>query len=170
MKHTSFPYKTLTGETEILLKDIIIAGGSPGGARPKALIGLDTKTNTAIHGAYDIPEKYEHYVVKFRGLSEPESTGAMEYAYSIMAHNAGITVPETRLLTSGNERIFAVNRFDREGNNKIHMHTLGGLLHADFRKPEAEYLHFLKVTFHLTKNFQDVIEAYRRMVLRCIGL
>jgi len=161
--------KILSGETETLLKDIMVAGGSPGGARPKALIGLNTKTDTAIHGAYDIPEEYSHYVVKFRGLSEPESTGAVEYVYAIMAREAGIFMPETRLLSCGEERFFAVKRFDREGNNKIHMHTLGGLLHADFRKPEAEYLHFLKATSHLTKNFQDVLEAYRRMVFNVLA-
>ena len=161
--------KILKGSTETLLKDIIVAGGSPGGARPKALIGLNTDDNTAIHGAYDIPAEYEHYVVKFRGLSEPNSMGAVEYVYSIMARNAGITMPETRLLQCGNERFFAVKRFDREGNNKIHMHTLGGLLLADFRKPEAEYLHLLKVAMHLTKNFQAVQEAYRRMVFNVLA-
>jgi len=159
----------LKGETETLLKDIIIAGGSPGGARPKALIGLNTKTNMAIHGAYDIPKEYCHYVVKFRGLSEPNSTGAVEYVYSIMARNAGISMPETKLLSCDQERFFAIKRFDREGNNKIHMHTLGGLLHADFRKPEAEYLHFLKATSLLTKNFKDVLEAYRRMVFNVLA-
>ncbi|WP_455204944.1 type II toxin-antitoxin system HipA family toxin [Kaarinaea lacus] len=159
----------LQGETETVVKEVIIAGGSPGGARPKALVGFNEHTNQAIYGVYDIPEDYHHYVVKFRGFKDPACFGAVEYVYSIMAKEAGICMPPTRLIECGKERFFAIRRFDRDGNKKLHAHTLGGLLHSDFHKPEASYSHLLKVTSFLTRSQHEVSEAFRRMVFNVLG-
>ena len=73
-------------------------------------------------------------------------------------------MPETRLLQAGTDQFFAIKRFDRNGNQRVHTHTLAGLLHSDFRKPEISYAHFFKVTSYLTHNQSDVLEAFRRMV------
>ncbi|MDH5801205.1 MAG: type II toxin-antitoxin system HipA family toxin [Gammaproteobacteria bacterium] len=159
----------LEGETEHVVKEVVVAGGSPGGARPKALIGLNVSTDAAVYGVYDIGPGYEHYVVKFRGFREPKSVGIVEYIYSIMARKSGINMPETRLLRSGQDQFFAIKRFDRQGNLRVHTHTLAGLLHSDFRKPEISYGHFLKVTQHLTHNHEEVLEAFRRMVFNILA-
>lgn len=159
----------LEGATQLVIKEVVIAGGSPGGARPKALIGLNTDTNEAVYGVYDVPEGYQHYVVKFRGFKDPHTMGIVEYVYSLMARQAGIVMPDTRLIHSGKDDFFAIRRFDREGNHKHHTHTLAGLLHSDFRKPETTYDHLFKVTRHLTNNQQDVIEAFRRMVFNVLA-
>lgn len=154
----------LEGEVEHVIKEVVVAGGSPGGARPKALIGLNKETESAVYGVYDIPQGYEHFVVKFRGFKESRSVGMVEYLYSLMARNAGINIPETRLLSGGKDQFFAIKRFDRNGNKRLHTHTLAGLLHSDFRKPEISYGHFFKVTSYLTHNQDDVVEAFRRMI------
>lgn len=159
----------LEGETERVIKEVVIAGGSPGGARPKALIGLNETNNEAIYGVYDIPDAYEHYVVKFRGFKEAKNIGVVEYIYSLMAKQAGINMPQTRLLHSGADRFFAIKRFDRDGNHRRHTHTLAGLLQSDFRKPEISYGHFLKVTGYLTHDQADVLEAFRRMVFNVLA-
>jgi len=145
------------GTTADVLNGLMIAGGSPGGARPKVLVGLNQKTDQAVLGTAAIPKGYEHYVVKFRGKKEPLSTGALEYVYSLMAKKAGIHMPDTALLVVGKERFFAIKRFDRVDNQKLHMHTLGGLMHSDFRIPEASYNELFKVTSYLTKRSITVL-------------
>jgi len=47
-----------------------------------------------------------------------------------MAAAAGIDVPRTQLLgkTKRSPGYFAIERFDRNGTQRIHTHTIGGLL------------------------------------------
>lgn len=159
----------LEDETENVIKEVIIAGGSPGGARPKALIGLNTANDKAVYGVYDLMEGFLHYIVKFPGIGDPKMVGHVEYVYSLLARNAGIEMPDTCLLRGGKQYFFAIKRFDRKKNHKLHTHTLAGLLQSDFRKPETTYRHLLKVTSFLTKNHQDIIEVFRRMVFNVLA-
>jgi len=76
------------------------ASGSPGGARPKALIALN-EGGHAVHGSDEAPEGYEHYLVKFPGYNDPDDIAAIEMAYADMAKEAGVSMPETRLLDGG---------------------------------------------------------------------
>jgi serine/threonine-protein kinase HipA len=159
----------LEDETEKVIKEVIIAGGSPGGARPKALIGLNTIDDKAIYGVYDLLDEFQHYIVKFPGIGDPKMIGHVEFVYSLLARKAGIEMPDTRLLRGGKHHYFAIKRFDRIKNHKLHTHTLAGLLHSDFRKPEITYRHLFKVTSYLTKNHQDIIEVFRRMVFNVLA-
>jgi len=154
----------LNGETDIVIRELLIAGGSPGGARPKALVALNPQTNQAAYGFTPLLEGFDHFVVKFRGFKEHQDIGAVEYIYSCMAKAAGIDMPETHLLTCGEQRFFAIKRFDRLKDHRFHCHTLAGLLHTDFRMPETSYTHLLKVTEYLTHDQREVLEVFRRMV------
>lgn len=159
----------LEDETENVIKEVIIAGGSPGGARPKALIGLNTIDDKAVYGVYDLLDGFQHYIVKFPGIGDPRMIGHVEFVYSLLARKAGIDMTDTRLLRGGKQHFFAIKRFDRDKNHKLHTHTLAGLLQSDFRKPEITYSHLLKVTNYLTKNHQDIIEVFRRMVFNVLA-
>jgi serine/threonine-protein kinase HipA len=162
------------GSAEAVTNKLYVAGGSPGGARPKATIGINFEGEnfTAISGEADLPKGYEHWLVKFPTADTPEAQaeGSIEYIYSIMARNAGINFPPTLLINSRhNFPYFACKRFDRGPNNtRIHMHTLAGLIDADFRVCDADYEHLLKVTQVLTKNQADVTEAFRRMIFNVL--
>ena len=91
--------------------------------------------------------------------------GAVEYAYAPMAGAAGIDMPPTRLFeTSEGGRFFGVKRFDRDGNRRFHVHTFGNLIQANFRIPSADYADLLKAASVLTRDHQDVLRAFRRMV------
>lgn len=155
--------KIIKGTTRKVINEIVIAGGSPGGARPKTLVGLSKDSKQAIHGIEDLPSGYEHYILKHRYENEKLSVGALEYVYSIMAENAGIDMPDTRLVQVGKERYFAIKRFDREGNKKIHMHTMGGMIHSNFRNNEGTYDALFKLTSHLTNDASQSYEVLRRM-------
>ncbi len=155
--------RVLAGDAESLIPELLRAGGSPGGARPKVLVGR--KGDELISGEDDLPEGFEHWLIKFEGKGDPTSAGAVEYAYSTMAREAGLCVPPTDLFeTKDRGRYFGVQRFDRlPGNQRIHMHSLGGLIQSNFRVPSCDYKVLLQVTQELTKNHEDVIKCFRRL-------
>lgn len=159
----------LRGSSEDVLPDLLRAGGSPGGARPKVLVGVSG--DSIVSGEDDLPEGYAPWIVKFSTLEDPIDAGPREMAYSTMAREAGLRVPPTRLFegrklrgSRARERYFGVERFDRQGNHRFHVHTFGNLIHADFRIPSCDYGQLLHVTRVLTKDQRDVLEAFRRMV------
>lgn len=74
-------------------------------------------------------------------------------------------MPETYLFPSKTSYgHFGVKRFDRIGNQKIHIHSACGLLNADFRVASLDYASLLKLTKLLTKNNQDVEQMVRLMI------
>ena len=74
----------------------------------------------------------------------------------------------TRYQTARGERFFGVERFDRRGNYRYHVHTFGNLIHANFRIPSCDYRQLLELTRILTRDHQDVLECYRRMVFNVL--
>ncbi len=159
------------GKVENILPQLMRAGGSPGGARPKVLIGFNPVTDDMISGEGDIPSGFEHWIVKFSAREDLTDAGVVEYAYAKMATAAGIAMEESRLFTAGNdEHFFGVKRFDRlPGNRRCHIHTFGNLIHANFRVPGSDYADLLKVTSLLTEDHQDLEAAYRLMVFNVLA-
>ncbi len=153
----------ITGKTQTVLVELIRAGGSPGGARPKVLVGVCA--NNLISGEGVLPEGFGHWIVKFNANNDFVDSGPVEYAYSLMAKECGIEMPETRLFTTeeGN-RFFGVERFDRNKNKRYHSHTFGNLIHSNFRIPSCDYEMLFRIINDLTKNQQDVLKGFRQMV------
>jgi serine/threonine-protein kinase HipA len=126
------------------LYDLVQLAGSSGGARPKVLLKLDG----------------DDWLVKFPASNDPEDIGKQEYRYSEAARKAGLEIPETRLLEG---RYFAVRRFDRQGGEKIHMLSAGGLLEASHRLPSLDYNALLSATLKLCRDYGEVEKMYRLM-------
>jgi len=161
--------RILQGSAEEVLPALRVAGGSPGGARPKVLVGV-RNDGQMISGTSDLPEGYRHFLIKFPANEDASDIGAVEVAYALMAEAAGMKVPPTRLFeTRDGGRYFGAERFDREGSLRLHMHTLGGLLHASHRLPSMEYEGLLKATRLLTKDQRQVEEGFRRMVFNVLS-
>jgi serine/threonine-protein kinase HipA len=159
--------EVIAGTAKDVLPQLFKVGGSPGGARPKVLVGVCGEE--LLSGEEDLPEGYTHWLVKFGGRGDPTDVGPIEFAYSEMAADAGITMPPTRLFeTSQHERFFGVERFDRKGAERYHVHTFGNLIHADFRLPSCDYQQLLEVTRILTRNHEDLLQCYRRMVFNVL--
>jgi serine/threonine-protein kinase HipA len=153
--------QVIVGTAREVLPLLLRAGGSPGGARPKVLVGVSG--DSILSGEDDLPPGYTHWIVKFNARPDSSDTGAVELAYSRMAREAGLTMPPARLFeTAQGERFFGVERFDRRGNHRYHVHTFGNLIHANFRIPSCDYRQLLEVTRILTRNHQDVRQCYRR--------
>jgi len=155
----------LSGDASEVLPQLLRAGGSPGGARPKVLVAVDPGTGALVSGADALPSGYEHWLVKFSARQDARDAGPLEQAYALMATAAGIDIPPTRLFeTAQGDRFFGVKRFDRAGRRRVHVHTFGNLIHANFRIPSSDYGDLLKVTSILTRNHANVVAVYRRMV------
>jgi serine/threonine-protein kinase HipA len=162
------------GETEHVLKALRIAGGSPGGARPKAVVALSADGSHAASAFAPLASGYEHHIVKFRALDEPWETGAIEQAYAVMARQAGVVMAESMLLDVAmpegrSERFFASKRFDRRENTKLHMMTVSALVHADFRTPALDYSELLKLTNALTRSAVEVEKMARLMIFNALS-
>lgn len=133
------------GQTEEVLTALANAGGS-GGARPKALIYIDP----------DRPERVatvsqaglRPWLIKFtsQNLMLGHDEGLCEAAYLTMAKNAGIQVPDWRLFASPHKAWLGLARFDCTEAGRYHMHTLCGLLDADFRQPSIDYEDLIKAS------------------------
>lgn len=145
----------LEGDISDVISELGRAGGSPGGARPKALVAVNDDGH-AVHGTDDIPDGHTHYLVKFAGHDDPEDIATIEMAYAMMAKDAGVAMPETRLLKGGSGQFhFAARRFDREGERRVHVHSASGLLYTDIRIPALDYEDLIKLTRKLTHDQRE---------------
>lgn len=161
----------LARETKAVLKDasgadlerLIAVGGSPKGARPKVLIQLASDGEVRF-GAKTIEPGFTAWLVKFRAREDDAHSAALEHAYFLMAQAAGLEVPRTQVLgkTRRDPGYFAIERFDRVGSSRRHMHTLGGLLNVAHRYAALDYRDLLKLTRRLTRNEAAVTEMFRR--------
>ena len=159
-----------SGAVETVLPQLLNAGGSPGGARPKVLVGWNQDSGALVSGDEELPAGFAAWIVKFTAQNDPPDAGATEHAYALMAEAAGVDLPPTRLFrTAEGDRFFGVQRFDRVGRRRVHAHTFGNLIQSNFRIPSADYADLLKVTATLTRNHQDVLRAYRRMVFNVLA-
>jgi serine/threonine-protein kinase HipA len=95
-------------------RQMLAAGGSFGGAKPKALIDID--------GA--------QWVIKFFN-NEPIDVPLIEHASMTLAKLAGISVAETQVVPLLGEHALAVRRFDRHGDRRIHCISAGTALRAE---------------------------------------
>ena len=160
----------LSGNSKEVLQELLELNGSSAGARPKAMIGVDSDYKSVIHGKGNLPENYKHWLVKFSNSVDCSDSGAIEYVYSIMAQNSGIKMSSTHLFSAVNGAgYFATERFDRDGRNRLHTHTVCGLLHSDFRTPSLDYEDLLNLTFILTKDIREVKKMFRLAVFNVLS-
>ncbi len=166
-------------ERENALKDILQIGTSAGGARAKAVIAWNPATNEVRSGQLSAEKGFEHWLLKFDGVSgnkdkeaeDPAGYGLIEYAYSQMAADAGITMSECKIFRENNRHHFMTRRFDRlAGNKKLHMQSLGALAHYDFNMAGGySYEQAMLVIRQLGLPMSDVEEMFRRMVFNVIA-
>lgn len=158
-------------EVETVLKDmtganlerLIAMGGSPKGARPKLLVQL-APDGAVYSGSRTTREGFSSWLIKFPAAIDHRHAGALEHAYFMMAERAGIAVPRTQLLakTKRHPGYFAIERFDRVQDQRVHMHTAGGLLHLPNPYPALDYADLIKLTRRLVRNEVAVTEMFRR--------
>jgi len=157
----------LEGSADSMVDELLALGGSSGGARPKVLVQLSSDHQQIVHGKQRLKEGFSNFLVKFASSQDSREVGAVEYAYSLMVKEAGLEMTHTVLLEGKKGRYFAIERFDRVGERKVHMHSVAGLTHSDFRFPTLDYDDLLRLTLHLTRSMVEVEKMYR---LACFNL
>ena len=121
-------------------------------------------------GEKDFDKAYNLYLVKFPNTQDGIDSGAVEYVYALMAKEAGIAMPDVHLFSAKDgPGYFAARRFDCEGTRRYHMHSVSGLLHADFRVPSLDYQDLLTLTFTLTRDIREVEKMYRLAVFNVLS-
>jgi serine/threonine-protein kinase HipA len=173
--------RVIEGSAHDAVAEIISVGATVGGARPKALILWNRALNRVRSGHASPHSGYEHWIIKFDGLTrssggqenqvtyEPAPWGRLEYVYSVLAKRAGIDMAECHLLQDEKGLAhFMTKRFDRglsTPDGKVHVHTLGGLMHLDYNDQyQIGYEDYFDVIRALGLGQPTIVEAYRRMI------
>lgn len=145
-----------------VLRRLMLLGGSPQGARPKALVYYDPASGVMRTQASD---NEEPWLVKFPANGEHKDTCAIEHAYAQLAVACGLEMPQTRYFDlDSRHAAFGIQRFDRQNGMRVPMHTLAGFLHADFRIPSVDATTFLRATRAITHDEREVAKAFQRVV------
>ena len=155
----------LAGDDSAVLDELLQLNGSSGGARPKIVAWVSDDKKKIIHGGASLPEGYSPWLIKFTEAQDGPQGGVIEYLYSQAARQAGIEMPPTHLFASAKgPGYFGVQRFDRIGIEKVHVHTACGLLHTSHRYSCLDYENLLKLTLVLTKDEREVEKLARLMI------
>jgi serine/threonine-protein kinase HipA len=162
------------------LANLIHVGTSAGGARAKAAIAWNPKTNIIRSGQFDAAEGFEQWLLKFDGVGKDLELGTgadygrIEYAYYLMARKAGIEMSECRLLTESGRAHFMTRRFDRDVINdktiKHHVQTLCGMDHLDFKQRGTHaYAQLFIVASQLRLGDTAMDQIFRRMAFNVMA-
>ena len=166
----------LSQDRKEALINIIKVGTSAGGQRAKAVIAFNEETQDIRSGQIDAPEGYEHWLLKLDGvtnqeLGDPMFYGLIEYAYYLMAKDAGIDMMPCRILSENGRSHFMTKRFDRIGSReKLHMQTLCGIAHFDYKMLRAySYEQVFQVMRQMRLPYSQAEEMFRRMVFNVVA-
>lgn len=161
------------------LAQLLRVGTSAGGARAKALIAWNASTNEVLSGQAQAPEGFTYWIIKFDGvgssdrdMADSKGYGRVEYAYHLMAIDAGVTVPDARLHVDAEGRAhFMTRRFDRSvSGEKLHTQTLAAIAHFDFNRAGVySYEDAMQVLVRIGAPQSDVEQQYRRMVFNVVA-
>ncbi|EJE8735551.1 type II toxin-antitoxin system HipA family toxin [Vibrio vulnificus] len=162
------------------MMSLLSVGMSAGGARPKAVLAFNEDFTQVRSGQTNVPSGFTHYLMKFDGVSEhnknqetfgdPLGYGAMEFVYHLMANKCGVDMMPCRLLHEGNRRHFITQRFDRIKNSKVHVQTLNGLAHIDYKKPGSfSYAELFGIARQLKLSAIDAEQLFKRMTFNIIA-
>ncbi len=161
------------------VREILRVGSSAGGARAKAIIAWNPETGEVKSGQVQAGIGFEYWLMKFDGvksnrdkeLADPEGFSAVEYAYSKMAKDVGITMMPCRLFEENGRRHFMTKRFDRTDEGlKLHMQSLAALAHYDFNMAGAYgYEQAILIMRKLGLDREAVEQQFRRMVFNIVA-
>ncbi len=164
------------GKNDNLMAQLMECGSSVGGARAKTLIAWNPETNDIRSGQINAGKGYEYWLLKFDNIKNNKDKDLrpddgeytkVEYAYYLMALDAGIEMSECRLYKENGSAHFMTRRFDRKGvkGEKLHMQSLCALAHMDFNSPRVySYEEAFAVMKRLKLPYSDFVHLFRRMV------
>ena len=160
------------------IAQLIDIGSSAGGARAKAVIAWNEKTGQIKSGQSDAGEGFEHWLIKFDGVSKNGDHGIVdkkqysriEYAYYLMAKDLGIDIMECRIFSKDGFDHFMTRRFDRINGKKMHIQTLAALKHNDYNQPGiCSYEIYAELARRLGIGKEGIRQLFIRMVFNVLS-
>ncbi|MFZ6708547.1 type II toxin-antitoxin system HipA family toxin [Undibacterium sp. TC9W] len=156
----------LTDDSYEVLDELAKAGGSPGGARPKALVYYQPATGKM---STEYMPDAESWLIKFPAKDDASDSCALEELYARLARKCGLGMGETQFfeLPDG-MTAFGTKRFDRDNEQRVHVHSLAGMLHVHFQIPSLGYSEFMRATRRLTRDARELKKALQRCVFNVL--
>jgi len=169
--------RLIEGGTQDAVQEIMRVGGSAGGARAKALILWDRARKQVRSGFANAKAGEDAWLIKFDGVGsanvldmKAKPHNRIEYTYALLAKHLGIDMAEVSFLEDSGLFHFMTKRFDREGVDKLHLHSLSGITHVDFNSPQSfSYEGWFRLMLELQLGHQAMEQAYKRMVFNIVG-
>ena len=165
----------LNEDKKAAIAEILRLGTSAGGQRAKAIIAYNKDTGEVRSGQVEAPEGFDYYLIKLDGVSAQagfkatENYGRLEYSFYKLAKECSIEMSECSLIEENGRAHFLTKRFDRVDGKKIHMQTLCGISHFDFRLHRAySYEQAFNVMRELRLPYSAAKEMFRRMVFNVV--
>lgn len=165
----------LEEDKKAAIAEIVRLGTSAGGQRAKAIIAYNSLTGEVRSGQIEAPEGFDYYLIKLDGVTaeagfrETQNFGRLEYSFYRLVKECGIEMSDCSLIEENGRAHFLTKRFDRQNGEKIHMQTLCGIAHYDYRNPRSySYEQAFNVMRALRLPYSQAQEMYRRMVFNVV--
>lgn len=165
----------LEEDKKAAIAEIVRLGTSAGGQRAKAIIAYNPLTGEVRSGQIEAPEGFDYYLIKLDGVTaeagfkETQNFGRLEYSFYRLVNECGIEMSDCSLIEENGRAHFLTKRFDRQNGEKIHMQTLCGIAHYDYRNPRSySYEQAFNVMRALRLPYSQAQEMYRRMVFNVV--
>ena len=165
----------LNDDKKAAIAEILRLGTSAGGQRAKAIIAYNKATGEVRSGQIEAPEGFDYYLIKLDGVSAQvgfkatENYGRLEYSFYQLAKACGIEMSDCSLIEENGRAHFLTKRFDRKEGKKVHMQTLCGIAHFDYRLQRAySYEQAFNVMRAIRLPYPAAEEMFRRMVFNVV--
>lgn len=165
----------LEEDKKAAIAEIVRLGTSAGGQRAKAIIAYNPLTGEVRSGQIEAPEGFDYYLIKLDGVSaeagfrETQNFGRLEYSFYRLVKECGIEMSDCSLIKENGRAHFLTKRFDRQNGEKIHMQTLCGIAHYDYRNPRSySYEQAFNVMRALRLPYSQAQEMFRRLVFNVV--
>lgn len=165
----------LNDDRKAAIAEILRLGTSAGGQRAKAIIAYNKETGEVRSGQVEAPAGFDYYLIKLDGVSatagfkETGNYGRLEYSFYQLAKACGIDMTACSLIEEHGRAHFLTKRFDRKEDKKVHMQTLCGIAHYDYRLHRAyAYEQAFNVMRALRLPYSAAQEMFRRMVFNVV--
>lgn len=114
-------------KTDFMVESLFKVGTSAGGRRPKAVINVNLPTGECYSGQVASPlPGFTPMIIKFEEKGDIPTT-RIEYSFYLMARSIGLHMMPSCLIETGGRCHFLTERFDRNGDEKIHIQTLAAM-------------------------------------------
>jgi len=165
VKYARILYNKESVLSERRVRELLRSGLFTKGSWPKALVAINDFTGEVVSGQGNIPEGFEAWIIKFDGIrNERSDVLNLEYEFYKKALDCGIEMATCRMLRDGHQLHLLSQRFDRVGNEKIHVQSFAALRDEAVDSYEAVF----RCMRQLRLPYPDTIQFYKRMIFNVL--